>query len=279
MNTTQNQNTGQEGRAGSTHSQTGNGDSIRKGKEELKAKASGMAEDAKREGKAKADEYLNVAAQKVDTIADSVKAAAARLEEGDVGKLSTQVSGMADSLTRFSQGLREKSADEVMRDVNRLARENPAIFIGSAVAIGFGLTRVMRATAQPRIDRDRRQSIGRSETAGGYVGGYASDRDDAYTSSTITGSGDPRLSSTAQGSSGGYTSGAIGTGAAAASTSSYSAGGAGTGVGTGSTGSGLGGASSQPGQSGFSGTDSSRGYGEKRSGESHLGDNDRSKPS
>lgn len=284
MNTTQNQDTGQDGRAGSTHSQTGNRESIKQGSEELKqgaeelrSKATEMAQDATREGKAQVDEYRNVAAQKFETIAESVKAAAARLEEGDVGNWSTQISGMADSMTSFSQGLRDKSADEVLHDVNRLARENPAIFVGSAVAIGFGLTRLMRATAQPRPEKEDERSTGTSSKDGGY----GSDRDDAYTSSTIGGSGASSISNTPGGTSGSYASGGIGAGAASGSsggTGSYSTGGSGTGVGTGTTGTGLGGASSQPGQSGF-GTSGSQGNGNTRSGESGLADNDRSKSS
>ena len=284
MNTTQNQDTGQDGRAGSTHSQTGNRESIKQGSEELKqgaeelrSKATEIAQDAKREGKAQVDEYRNVAAQKVDTIAESVKAAAAKLEEGDVGKWSTQISGMADSMGRFSQGLREKSADEVLHDVTRLARENPAIFVGSAVAIGFGLTRLMRATAQPRPEKEHGQSTGTQSKDGGH----GTDRDDAYTSSTIGGSGASSVSSTPGGTSGSYASGGTGAGAASGSsggTSSYSTGGSGTGVGTGTTGTGLGGASSQPGQSGFSGTSGSQGNGNTRSVESGLADN-RSKSS
>ncbi len=289
MNTTQNQDTGQDGRAGSTHSQTGNRESIKQGSEELKqgaeelrSKATEIAQDAKREGKAQVDEYRNVAAQKVDTIAESVKAAAAKLEEGDVGKWSTQISGMADSMGRLSQGLREKSADEVLHDVNRLARENPAIFVGSAVAIGFGLTRLMRATAQPRPDKEQGRTTGTQSKDGAYTSGYSTDRDDAYTSSTIGGSGASSISSTPGGTTGSYASGGIGAGAASGSsggTGSYSTGGSGTGVGTGSTGTGLAGASSQPGQSGFSGTSGSQGSGNTRSGESGLDDNDRRKSS
>lgn len=308
MNTTQNQNTGQDSRAGSTHSQTGNGDSLRQGtqelkqgSEELRTKATEMAKDATREGQAQVDQYRNVAAQKVDTIAESVKAAAAKLEEGDVGQWSTQIAGMADSMTRFSQGLREKSADEVMRDINRLARENPAIFVGGAVAIGFGLTRLMRATAQPRLPKESQRMHRDSHMSGGY----SASSDSAYTSSTITGGSDSRPSGTpATGS--GYTSGSVGgasgtgtgssVGSGAGSSGSmgsgsggygsagagsggsgYAAGGSGTGAGTGSTGTGLGGANSQPGQSGFAGSSGSQGN--PRSGDSNPGDNDRSKSS
>ncbi len=236
MNTTQNQNTGQESRAGSTHS-TGNGEAIRQGAQELKSKATEVAQDATREGKVQVEQYRNVAAKKVETIAESVKAAAAKLEEGEVGGWSTQISTMADSLTRFSEGLRERSAEDVMRDVNRMARENPAVFVGTAVAIGFGLTRLMRATAQPRPAQDMDSN---------EFSSMESSADDAYTSNTI--SGGSGYSASSSGSSGtDQSSDTFGGG-----TSTYgSTGGSGTGVGAGSIGAGLSGASSQSGQSGF----------------------------
>ncbi len=222
MNTTQNQGPGQEGRVGSTNSQVGSGEAIKQGAEELKhgteelrSKATEVAKEATREGQAQVDEYRNVAARKVDAIAESVKAAAAKLQEGEVGQWSGQIAGMADSMTRFSQGLREKSADEVMHDMNRLARENPAIFVGSAVAIGFGLTRLVRATAQPRPPKETQDSAGESGKAGGH-----SDRSDtAYTSSTITG-GNREASSPQVGSASG--SGFMGSGGATAGQSAQS---------------------------------------------------------
>ena len=251
MNTTQNQNPGQDGRAGSTNSQPGSSDAIRHGTQELKHdteelrnKATEVAKEATREGQAQVDQYRNVAAQKVDTIAESVKAAAAKLQEGDAGQWSSQIAGMADSMAKFAQGLREKSADEVMHDMNRLARENPAIFVGSAVAIGFGLTRLMRATAQPRLQEE----TPRSNDAPGTSSGHSSGSDDAYTSSTITGGGDQRQTGSTQGASA-YGAAFMGSGGATPGQSD---------------------------QSGFSGTGGSQGNGNARSDQNRHDDNDRS---
>ena len=53
---------------------------------------------------------------------------------------------MAQSLTGFSRDLREKSGDEMLQDIKRIAHRNPALFLGGSVAIGFGLSRFARAT-------------------------------------------------------------------------------------------------------------------------------------
>ncbi len=48
---------------------------------------------------------------------------------------------------RLSSDLREKSGDEILRDVNRLARQNPGMFVAGGLAVGFGLARLMKASA------------------------------------------------------------------------------------------------------------------------------------
>ena len=71
------------------------------------------------------------------------------VDEGEgLGQLSGHINDLAGGMARLSQGLREKSADELMRDVNRIARDNPAMFIAGGVALGFTLTRLLRASSQ-----------------------------------------------------------------------------------------------------------------------------------
>ena len=109
--------------------------------------ADDLADKARAEGQEQVQHYRNVAADKVDTLADSVKAAAAEMRDDDVAQLSGHVSAMAQSLHRLSDGLREKSADQILHDVRRVARENPTLFIAGSIAIGFGIVRFERASA------------------------------------------------------------------------------------------------------------------------------------
>lgn len=86
------------------------------------------------------------AAGNVDQIADSIDAAASELNDGQVGHLSGYIHEIADKLGGFSRELREKSGDEMIRQVSRLAKENPALFLTSSVVAGFALTRFARAS-------------------------------------------------------------------------------------------------------------------------------------
>lgn len=122
---------------------TGPGDAAHPGEE-----ATRLARQVKEESKARVDEYRGTAADKVDRLAQGVKAAASELDDGDLGQLSRHINDLAGGMTRLSQGLREKSADELIRDVNRLARDNPTLFVVGGVALGFALTRLLRASTQ-----------------------------------------------------------------------------------------------------------------------------------
>ena len=128
--------------------------------------AEDMAEKVRTEGQEQVQHYRNAAADKVDTLADSVRAAAAQMRDDDVAHLSQHVSDMAGSLGRMADGLREKSADEILHDVRRIARENPTLFIAGSIAIGFGLTRFARASASSATDRERRSFSATSERTG-----------------------------------------------------------------------------------------------------------------
>jgi hypothetical protein len=111
-------------------------------------RAEDLAGQVRAEGQEQVQHYRNVAADKVDTLADSIEAAAAELQgDDDVAQLSGHIADMASGLGRLADGLREKSTDQILRDVRQVARENPTLFIAGSVAIGFAITRFARASA------------------------------------------------------------------------------------------------------------------------------------
>lgn len=141
------------------------------GGKQVRDSAEELAEKARTEGQAQVQHLRDSAADKVDTLADSVQAAASELKDDDVAHLSQHISDMAGGLSRLSDGLREKSADQILRDVGRLARDNPTLFIAGSIALGFGITRFARASASSDQPRDRSSTArtsdaSRSSTAG-----------------------------------------------------------------------------------------------------------------
>lgn len=107
------------------------------------------AEDAKAKAKDQGEHYRDVAADEVDAVAGSARAAADELDDDALGgELSRHIGELADGMSRFSAGLREKSADEMVRDVGRTAREHPALFLAGSLAVGFGMSRFARASSR-----------------------------------------------------------------------------------------------------------------------------------
>lgn len=134
--------------------------------EELGRKAREVGEQAKVQARSALDQQARSAADKLDNIADSVKAAAERLQEDDDTGLSQYVSGMAGSLGELADGLRNKNVDELVRDVRQMAQRNPALFITGSIAVGFGLARFARASSQRSHASDNTTRASDGSTAG-----------------------------------------------------------------------------------------------------------------
>ncbi|MFD1691409.1 hypothetical protein ACFSHR_07295 [Azotobacter chroococcum] len=83
------------------------------------------------------------------------RAAACELEEQDEPTLSTYVLDAADHLFKFADQLRGKSAEQLFHEADRLARDNPALFLAGSVAVGFGLTRFARASGRRSLQSAR----------------------------------------------------------------------------------------------------------------------------
>ncbi|MBB3101716.1 hypothetical protein [Azomonas macrocytogenes] len=93
------------------------------------------------------DNYRSGAASELERVAQSARAAAADLEQDRPG-LSQYVSDIAQGMVKMAENLRNKKADDLYHDAERMARENPGLFIAGSIALGFGLTRFAKASSQ-----------------------------------------------------------------------------------------------------------------------------------
>ncbi|QNR00316.1 hypothetical protein BGI51_05740 [Pseudomonas oryzihabitans] len=115
-------------------------------------------QDAKQEGAAQYEHYRDTAADQLGALAQSAQAAADELEDKDTLGLAHYVSDMAQSLTGLAEDLRGKSAEQLLHQAGTLARDNPALFLTSSIAIGFGLSRFLKASSQPDTGSSSRVS-------------------------------------------------------------------------------------------------------------------------
>lgn len=113
----------------------------------LQDDAKALFETAREQSTEHLEQYRESAADQIENLARSATTAAEELQDKDTLGLSHYITDVADGLGNFAGSLRGKSADELLQQVGRLARDNPALFITGSIALGFGLSRFLRASA------------------------------------------------------------------------------------------------------------------------------------
>jgi len=69
--------------------------------------------------------------------------------------IAQYVASAADGLDRFSAKLRERDVNDLMADVGRAAKKQPALFVGTAVALGIiGARLVQMRNERQRAERE-----------------------------------------------------------------------------------------------------------------------------
>ena len=97
------------------------------------------------------------------SVAQAVRQTTQQLREQHHDTVAGYVDQAADQIERLSRRLKQKDVGELIGDAQRLARRQPALFIGSAFAIGLLGARFMKSSAPDSGDRYRR-----SPDYGGY---------------------------------------------------------------------------------------------------------------
>jgi len=84
------------------------------------------------------------------TIAQAFKRTTQELREQRHDTLAEYVERAADELERLSAGIRNRDIGAMFRDAQSMARRQPAIFVGSAFAIGLLGARFLKSSAPDR---------------------------------------------------------------------------------------------------------------------------------
>ena len=90
-------------------------------------------------------QYRDTAADQIEALAKGAKSFVSELESKDTLGMSDYLSDMAESMSGLAGSLRGKSAEQLLHDGADLARNNPALFIAGSIALGFGLSRFLKA--------------------------------------------------------------------------------------------------------------------------------------
>lgn len=94
-------------------------------------------------------QYRDTAADQIEALAEGAKSFVSQIQDQDRLGMSDYLADMAESMSGLAGNLRGKSAEQLLHDGAELARNNPALFIAGSIALGFGLSRFLKAGAAP----------------------------------------------------------------------------------------------------------------------------------
>ena len=107
-----------------------------------------LMDTVKQRANSQFDTQKGRATDSISAIAGAVRQSTQQLRDQQQDGLAQYVERAADQLERFSTGLRDKSADELIRDVRDMARRQPALFIGGSFAVGLLAARFLKSSRQ-----------------------------------------------------------------------------------------------------------------------------------
>jgi len=109
---------------------------------------SGMTDRLRDKASSQLNTQKDRATEGLGSVAQAVRQSTKQLREQDHDTLAGYVEQAADQIDRLSRGLRNKDVGELARDAQRFARRRPALFVGSAFAIGLVGARFFKSSAE-----------------------------------------------------------------------------------------------------------------------------------
>lgn len=92
------------------------------------------------------------------SIAQAVRQTTGKLREDQQDMVAQYVEKAADQIERLSNSLREKDVNELLQDAQRVARQQPALFIGGSFAVGLLAARFLKSSSDARTANEYRPS-------------------------------------------------------------------------------------------------------------------------
>jgi hypothetical protein len=111
-------------------------------------RSSGVVNRVKESAAAQLTTQKNRGTDALGQVANAVRSSTQKLREERHETIAGYIDKAADQIDNWSRRLRDKDIDELMSDVQRLARRQPAVFISSAFALGLVGARFFKSSRQ-----------------------------------------------------------------------------------------------------------------------------------
>jgi hypothetical protein len=113
--------------------------------EEIRAASADLVREAQTQAREAVERGKERAAGSLDHLVTALHGSADQLRENEP-RLADAASAAARYLQSTAERLHEQDLKGLARDASGFARRNPAVFLGGAVAIGFALSRLVKAS-------------------------------------------------------------------------------------------------------------------------------------
>lgn len=136
--------------------------------QQAKEKASNLVDQARTRVKTRVTEQKDRAAENLTSVADRIRTTGHQIddqvEEIPVGRYADRAAETVENLAAY---LRTHEVDDMVAEVEDYARRNPAVFIGTAFALGFMASRFLKSSTS-ESGADGRRGRYRSTQEYGY---------------------------------------------------------------------------------------------------------------
>lgn len=116
--------------------------------QKVKEQATQLGKDFGEELQKSASVQKERGAEALHDFARAIERAAEELEDQSPS-VAGYIRDTAEKFRTLSTNVSDKDVPELMKAVSDLARQYPAVFFGGALALGFGLTRFLKAASGP----------------------------------------------------------------------------------------------------------------------------------
>lgn len=117
-------------------------------KEDTKQKAQGFIEEQQQKAQGMLEEQKQKGSEHLGKLADALHQTSSNLQQNNEEQVARYAEMAADGLQRLSSSLREQDVNSLLRQTENLARRQPAVFVGGAVALGFMLSRFLKSSQE-----------------------------------------------------------------------------------------------------------------------------------
>jgi hypothetical protein len=144
---------------GTTPADTGSGSQVGQTAEQAKQQTQQLARQARQQAgelanrgseqvKSQLANQKHETSQRLTPVQTALRETGQQLRKQGQGPVAEYADKAADQVERFSGYLRETEVDEILDEARGFARQRPALFLGSAVALGFLATRFLKSSSE-----------------------------------------------------------------------------------------------------------------------------------